>query len=415
MATATGYLFVAPFSLGGTGALVILDSNGAPVWFKPLQNAIATDLRVQRFRGTDVLTWWEGGISATGIGMGDYVVADTSYTELQRVRAGNGLLGDLHEFQLTERGTALVTAYERVGGLLDSVVQEIDFARGRIVFEWHSLAHVGPDESYLTPPASASTPYDYFHVNSVDVDHDGHLLVSARNTWTVYKIDRSTGAILWRLGGRRSDFSFPPPAAFAWQHDARRQSDGTLTLFDNSDVPTNGRPSRGLRLGLDDAARSAVLVASYVRPEPLVASAMGSVQALPNGNTLVGWGIQPYVTELHEDGSVALDVRLPESTVSYRAYRFPWRGRPAAPPALALESTGRNLRVRASWNGSTETAQWRVLGGDRRSSLRSLRTAQRRGFETPIGLGRPPAYLQLLALDKQGRVLGRSHVAATSR
>jgi Arylsulfotransferase (ASST) len=407
--TASGYLFLAPFAQGGTGTLAILDSRGSPVWLRPLKRKIAADFRMQRFRGSPVLTWWEGLVSRGGIGSGDYVVLDASYREIVRLRAGNGYAGDLHEFLLTDRGTALVMAYAEAGGLLDCVVQEIDVARGNVVFEWHSVAHVGAEESYLAQP-DASTPFDYFHINSVDVDADGHLLVSARNTWAVYKIDRGSGEILWRLGGRRSDFTIGPGAAFAWQHDARRQPDGTLTLFDNADVPALAPQSRGVRLRVDEAAKAADLVAAYARPEPLVSEAMGGVQALPNGNTLVNWGLEPFVTELRPDGTVALDLRLPESTMSYRAYRLPWRGRPVVPPAVALARAGRRVRVFVSWNGSTDTVRWRVLGGESSARLRPLVTVRRSGFETSITLSRPPAYIQLVALDAAGRVLARSRV-----
>ena len=410
VAPAPGYLFVAPFAQGGTGTLAILDDLGDPVWLRPLRRRIATDFRVQRLRGAPVLTWWEGSVSATGIGDGEYVVLDGAYREVARMRPGNGLAGDLHEFQLTDRGTALVTSYRDEDGVLDCVVQELEVPGGRVVFEWRSLAHVGVDESYLAPPPSGV--FDYFHVNSAAVDRDGNLLVSARNTWAVYKLDRATGSILWRLGGRRSDFSLGPGAGFAWQHDARRQPDGTLTLFDNADVPAHESQSRGLRLRLDETARTADLAAEYVRAAPVVSGAMGSVQALAGGGTLVGWGLQPYVTELRADGSVAVDVRLPDGTMTYRAYRLPWSGRPSARPAAAVERHGPGLRVYASWNGSTETVRWRVLGGDRRTSLRPLVAAPRTGFETPIRVAQPHAYVAVQALDARGRVLGRSSVVA---
>jgi hypothetical protein len=408
MATAPGYLFVAPFVQGGSGTLAILDSSGAPVWLRPLKRKIAADFRVQQFRGTPVLTWWEGAVSAEGIGDGEYVVVDSSYRELARVQAGNRYAGDLHEFLLTDRGTALVTIYSDVDGVVDSIVQEIDVGRRRVVFEWHSLEHVAVDDSYLSAPASA--PFDYFHVNSIDVDRDGHLLISARNTWTVYKLDRASGAIRWRLGGKRSDFSIGEGATFAWQHDVRRQPDGTLTLFDNANFLTGDSTSRGLRLRLVRPTRAAELVDSYTRQMPVSAVAMGSLQALPNGNTLVGWGIQPFVTELGPSGQVELDLRLPAGMMSYRAYRFPWNARPAAEPAIAVARSGAGARVFASWNGSTGTAFWRVAGGDRPDDLRPLRTVARHGFETAILLPARPSLVQVAALDGRKRVLARSRV-----
>ena len=95
------------------------------------------------------------------------------------------------------------------GTVLDGIVQEVDIETGEVLFEWHSLDHVGLDE-YLE-----MTRYDYFHINSIDVDHDSNLLISSRNTSTVYKVDRRTGKILWRLGGKSSDFEMGEGARFA--------------------------------------------------------------------------------------------------------------------------------------------------------------------------------------------------------
>ena len=96
------------------------------------------------------------------------------------------------------------------GLVIDGVVQEIDIASGKVLFEWHSLDHVPLDESHQPVPASATTPYDYFHINAVSPDEDGNLLISSRHTWTVYKLDRHSGAVIWRLGGKNSDFALGP-------------------------------------------------------------------------------------------------------------------------------------------------------------------------------------------------------------
>jgi hypothetical protein len=89
-----------------------------------------------------------------------------------------------------------------------------------VLFEWHSLDHVGLDESYKDLPEEAGGTFDYFHINSIEVDHDSNLLVSARNTFTVYKIDRRSGEIIWRLGGKKSDFEMGPGTWMRYQHDA---------------------------------------------------------------------------------------------------------------------------------------------------------------------------------------------------
>ncbi len=268
--SAPGFVFLAPKTQSGQAGPMIVDGDGKLVWFHPLpKGVIANDLKVQTFRGQPVLTWWEGRTNTRGYGQGSWVIADESYREIARVHAGGGLYGDLHDIELTDRGTALITIYHAVradlspvgaaknGHAVDSIIQEVDVATGKIVFEWHSLRHTSLTESHAGPPATGHTfPYDYFHINSIDVDTDGNLLVSARNTWALYKIDRRTGAVLWRLGGLRSDFALGPGVRFAWQHDARRQPDGTITLFDNESTPKVGDRSRLLTLAVDERRRT---------------------------------------------------------------------------------------------------------------------------------------------------------------
>src|SRR6266536_6461326 len=245
--TAPGYVFIAPKKNVVQAGPMILDDRGRLVWFRPLNTRGVTDFRVQIYHGRPVLTWWRGR-PIHGEGDGNYAIADGSYRPVARVRPGNGLVGDIHEFLLTSRGTALMTIFHRVRRgdrtIFEGALQELDIASGRILLEWHSLGHVALDESYEQPPRKTSLPYDYFHVNSIDVDTDGNLLVSARNTQTVYKLDRRTGEILWRLGGKRSDFRLGRGVRFAWQHDARRQDDGTISLFDDGAVPQVGPQSR---------------------------------------------------------------------------------------------------------------------------------------------------------------------------
>src|SRR5918912_640287 len=228
---APGYVFLALKEGAGEHGPMILDDRGQLVWFE--KYITARDFKVQRYKGRPVLTWWEGSV-VYGHGVGDYVIFDDSYREIARFRAGNGFKGDLHEFLITPEDTALLTAYAAVptdlspaggtqsGAAWEGIVQELDLETGEVLFEWHSLDHVGVEDSYLPPPQDPDFVYDYFHVNSIDVDHDGNLLISSRNTWAVYKIERKGGQILWRLGGKKSDFEMGEGTRTAYQHDARR-------------------------------------------------------------------------------------------------------------------------------------------------------------------------------------------------
>lgn len=295
---------------------------------------------------------------------------------------------DLHEFLLTPRGTALVTSLEvrrrgARGLTLGGVVQEVDVPSAHVVFEWKSLDHVAVDETYST---KVGYPWDYFHVNSIDVDVDDNLLVSARNTWTVYKVDRGTGAVMWRLGGKRSDFELGKGARFGWQHDARSHDGGRIvSMFDNG----AGAHSRGLVLELE--GRRANLLHEYVHAPRLHAFKLGSVQLLGNGDVLVGWGTDPHLTEFSGSGAPKLDATLPHGGENYRTLRFPWVGRPRDAPRAVV----RGGTVFASWNGATEVAAWRIEPGGP--------TVRRTGFETAL----PHRAGVLVALDARGRALGR--------
>jgi hypothetical protein len=430
--TSPGYVFLAPKREVAQAGPLILDDEGEVVWFRPLDTRGVTDFRAQRYDGRPVLTWWRGQ-SEQGIGDGHFVVLDDAYREIATVNAGNGLTGDIHEFLLTERGTALFLVYDRVprdlsalggpadGEAWDNVVQEVDVTTGRVLFEWHSLDHVELAESYAPVPAEErgeeADAYDYFHVNSVDVDDDGDLIVSARNTNAVYKLDRETGEVLWRLGGKRSDFELGPGARFAWQHDARRQPDGTLTLYDNAAREEDADAvSRVLVLRVDEERRRATVERSYRHPRGLLATTQGNAQFLPDGHVFVGWGSQRWFTEFDRDGRVLLDGRFGgEGTDSYRAYRFEWVGRPAEPPALAVEPDGDGRYVaHASWNGATEVVRWQVLAGVDAQHLRPVAERGRTGFETALRVETDEPVLQVRALNARGAVLGSSRPAVLS-
>jgi Arylsulfotransferase (ASST) len=413
-----GYILVALKEGAGEHGPMIVDDQGQLVWYSKYRSA--RDFRVQRYQGKPVLSWWEGKVVA-GHGVGEYVIFDDSYREIARVRAGNGLRGDLHEFVIAPQDTALLTAYEAatvdlsaVGGpedgvAWDGIAQEVNIETGEVLFEWRSLAHVGVEESYVHPPYDPAYAYDYFHINSIDVYDKHHLLVSARNTWSVYKIDRDTGEVVWRLGGKRSAFEMGEGTRTAFQHDARRHEDGTITIFDNGAYPQVHEESRAILVELDEEKMSATLMRAYSSPQKLISTSQGNAQLLAEGNVFVGWGSQPYVSEFSYDGELILDGRFPPDGESYRAFRSPWSGHPTDDPAVALERLSEEkVKLYASWNGATEVESWEVLAGERPGQLRSLGSVPRNGFETAMLVQDPHANLAVRAKDRSGRVLGIS-------
>lgn len=437
---ANGQILLAPKQGRGQDGPMMIDDRGQVVWFQPLTGTTqAADFRVQRYRGRPVLTWWQGRIGL-GQGRGEGVILDSSYRPIKRVQMGNGYTSDLHEFLITPRGTALMMAYNpvpydmsAVGGskdgiAIEGVIQEVEIETGLVRFEWHSLDNVDLEESYYTVPKEPNSPWDYFHPNSIALDRNGDLIVSARHTFAVYGIDRVTGDVSWRLGGKRSDFDMGPGTRFAWQHDARRARDGTITLFDNhhttaapppaqkiTDVPGEKEESRAIALRVDFERRTATLERDVSRG--VLAMHQAGTELLPNGNMFVGWGQQPFISEFAPDGELVFDAQLAQANDSYRAYRAPWPGRPKTLPRAAVEARGGDaVRVYASWNGGVGIRRWEVLAGRRPGRLDPVTTAPSTGFETRIDVRTSEPFVAVRAfpaagepsrLSKPARVPGR--------
>ena len=249
-------------------------------------------------------------------------------------------------------------------------------------------------------------------------DAAGDLIISARHTGAVYKIDRTTGAVVWRLGGKKSDFAFGDRARFAWQHDARWRSDGTLSLFDNhadSEDAAETERSRGLVLRLDEAARTATLVREYTHPAGLLAPSQGNLQNLPNGGVLIGWGSQPHLSEYDAAGRLVFDARFCATNQSYRAFLSPWVGRPLNRPAVVALARGARTTVYVSWNGATQVAAWRVMGAASSGAGPSvITTAVKKGFETAVVVENGGPFFSVQALDGEGRVIGASAVVGVT-
>ena len=238
-----------------------------------------------------------------------------------------------------------------------------------MLFEWHSLDHVPLSESQAPVPTSAATPYDYFHVNAVNLDEHGDLLIDARNTWTVYDVDRHSGKINWRLGGKASDFTLGPGVAFAWQHNPLPAGHDTIRLFDNEAAPAVRQHSRVIWIHLDQRRKTATLVRSIEHPDGLLAGSQGNSQALDDGHTFVGWGATGRVSEFDEDGALLFDASVPTGWDTYRGYRAEWEGDPDADPVATAQHAGASTTVHAIWNGATDVSDWRVLAGPDASSL----------------------------------------------
>ncbi|OAL34144.1 hypothetical protein AYO20_06599 [Fonsecaea nubica] len=450
-----GYLFMAPFAGYPEGthhgpaqaAPYIFTDTGDLVWSGFTYFSIwATNFQAGRWKGQDILFCFEGSHNgAYGHGHGHTTFLDQNYETIRELRAGNHRLTDKHEFHIINEETALIQIYHPVpynltayGGseeqqwIVDARFQELDIETGEVLFEWSSLEHVDPSEAYLPlNPGQAGAGYnssdawDYFHINSVDKDDQGNYLISARDANAVYKINGTTGDIIWQLSGKSSSFKMGPEVEFAFQHHARfqgRNENGTreiISLYDNSAHGTENdhghevhfyNISRGKIIQVDTETWEARIVQAFHPPDDLLSKSQGSTQLLPNGNVLVNWGSEGAMTEFKADGTPIFHTYMDSGYLglgveNYRGFRYNWTGIPNEAPAIvALEDQGAT-EIYVSWNGDTRTKLWRfyeVFRGRRAY----IGEAPRESFETSLKLDRVGVKtVQAEAVDAQGEVL----------
>lgn len=256
-------------------------------------------------------------------------------------------------------------------------------------------------------------------------------MISARDACAVHKINGTTGEIIWRLGGRNSDFKLGSNVAFCFQHHARFVSQGKdeeiISLYDNAAHGTeNNRGhevhthpfSQGKIISVNTAKWTAEIVQAFQPPDDLLSKSQGSTQLLPNGNVLVNWGSEGAMTEFKADGTAIFHAYMDsdflfEGVENYRAFRYNWTGLPTEEPAIVAEKTSAGAAIYVSWNGDTETAAWNFFAiTDRYGSRAYLGQASRDGFETSFEVtGHSYLTVTAEALSVSGQVLATTRVA----
>ena len=432
---APGYIFMANFydlnnppMVGQSGPL-ILDNRLQPVWFHPVPRSdVAGNLSLQIFNGKPALAWWQGVVTNTGATeSGEDMVVNQHYQPVARLRGADGWVITLHEIVI--RGDdAWVTANKNIpmnlskyggaynGALIDSAVQEYNLTTGKLLYSWDALDHIPLSDSQASLPTNGF-PWDAYHVNAIDVPGNGTFVVSMRNTWAVYDVNIATGRVEWTLGGRHSSFRFGPGAAFQWQHDVQVYPGSSLiTVFDDHCCQITGGgtyvsatgPSRGLVLRLDQRTGTATLAGQYSHGRNFDSEYMGSIEPLPGGNEIVGWGSESYFSEYDAAGRLLLDAVLPTPDISYRATLEPWVGLPLSPPVGAARRRHGTTTVYGSWNGATEVASWRVLAGTSAGGMGAVASGPKTGFETAIPISGSYTSYEVQALNTLGKVIGTS-------
>ncbi len=444
---AKGYFMVANFKnladsapMAGESGPLILDSKLQPVWFDPIGvNAFAGNLEAQTYNGKPVLSWWQGVITGTGVTTGgEDIVVNQHYQQVARVTGQDGWVISEHEMVISG-SNAWVTAYKDVpmnltpyggsasGVVFDSAVQEYSLKTGQLMYTWDALNPGGtpnvPLSESQTHPAPG-IPWDAYHINAIQLTGSGTFLVSLRNTWSAYLVNRSTSAIEWTLSGnpKLSSFALPTNAQFQWQHDVELHSGNVVSVFDDAccaitGVNSQGQatfgprsgPTRGLVLKLDLTNHTGSFVSQYTRGNNFNAAFLGNLQLLSNGNVALGWGSQPFFSEDSKSGKVLLDAQWPTPDLSYRAYLQNWVGIPSFPPGGAVRTKSGKTTVYASWDGDTQVVSWRVLAGSSAKSLNTVATTVKSGFETAIQLKSSYKTYKVQALDGKGHVLRTSN------
>lgn len=428
-----GYIFAALYEqfgpLASTGPVqpgpYIFRDDGELVWSGVGYTAgWAANFVPDTWKGKRYLRAFQGSLDFKhGRMFGTHVLLDQNYNNVKTVKAGNHKWNSAHEFNIIDGENVLIEVPIPVfaslrpwGGedgqewVVSSGFQEVNIESGEVNFEWYAFDHVDPKRSMFPLDFGEGLPgtgrnesdgWNYFHINSVDKDDQGNYLISARNMACLFKINGTSGDIIWQLGGLKggSDFDLSEEDVFAFQHHARfrgRSDDGNkevISLFDNgahsAPIKTH-KTSRARIYELDHRRGKAIALRTFEAPDGLSARTQGSVEPLPNGNVFVDWGQAGAITEFANDGEVLFHSYLdsaPDGVLvqAYRAFRSNWTGTPSEEPAvLALSSHYHaSLDVYVSWNGDTETALWRFFdASSKQGEHLLLGEVKREGFET---------------------------------
>jgi hypothetical protein len=412
-----GYLFIATFRFSPNNPAqpfqLILDNDGQPIYYK--RGTVSFDFKVQP---NGNITYFD---STEGVRR--YIEIDDQYQVVNTHAAGNGYATDNHDLQLLDNDNWLILADD--GRLVDMsvivpggdpnatvvgcVIQEIDNA-GNVLFEWNSFDHIPITDSYADLTAGLIR---YVHCNAIEPDFDGNLLMSARNLQEITKINRQTGDIIWRLGGRQNDFIFTNDSGFVYQHDVRRLPNGLLTIFDNR-TDVNPNYSRAVDYIVDQQNFTATLVREYRNTPDTYGPFMGNYSYLPNSNRLIGWGLssQPILTEVDDNDSIIYQLNAVDSIGSYRAFRFPWKGYPIWSPLLIARQEASDIELYFSWNGATEVVEYFVFGSAGMNPVDLLAIVPRDGFETTYTF--TPPTNEIYSFQVEARGLGANSLAVSN-
>lgn len=341
-----GFFYFGNNGMATSNFLIIMNNDAKVIKYKRVP--LSFDFKVQPNGLMSYQQPFRFGNLADGYAESNIYITNSDLVVIDSFQCKSGYIADFHDFQLLPNGHSLLLSYDPKhmdlsevvpnghpdATVIGAVVQELDRDRN-VVFEWRSWDHIPLEDSYY--PINTQR-VDYVHINSVELDDDGHIIISSRHINEITKINRQTGEIIWRLGGKGNDFTFigenedNAPDYFSEQHDARRLDNGNMTLFDNGN---RHKPehARAVEYKLDEENKIATLVWNYRHTPDILSRNQGSTQRLPNGGNVIGWGGSgilnlPSITETTPNDEVAIEISLPKGVTfgqsTYRAYKFPY-------------------------------------------------------------------------------------------
>ena len=379
-----GYYLTTPFRINAAGnapvPALILDSKGFVFWYMLVDARNVLDFTFNPEQQRYQYVKFQNPQKIKGM------LLDSGLRLLDSVTTQNGVLPDVHDFQISKNGTFLLagvidsvvnlSAYQFNGmpgsaatHAIGFVVQELDEDR-HLLFQWNSNDYIHPGAAYVGYPYSAGS-FDYCHGNTIEEDTDGNLLISFRNLDAVYKIERQTGAILWQLGGKTSSFSFTNDPGFSGQHDVRRLPNGNIAMFDNANMAAPPQISRTVEYRLDTLNWTATKVWEYKYAPAVFSPSMGGHQTTPDRRHLINYGLvyrpDPSVVLIDDSGALISELFFQDSFMSYRSTLHELPLGAAHRPVIACSQNGGIVSLSAppglgqyAWSTGATTANIEV-------------------------------------------------------
>lgn len=301
------------------GFVVAFDETGEIRWYHRFPGAWPVEAKQQRNGDVTVFVGRSYGWQPFA---GAYVELTPGGDVVRTFGVSVGYFTDPHELLLTFQDTTPVESH-----LLGYEIREFDLsaigggtrtplavhtierrgATGTVLFRWSAAAVFTPADWPLPNPRAV----DLVHPSALAIAPDGGYVVSLQGMDEVTKIDSSSGAIVWRLGGRHNQFEIrdDPLRGFLGQHNVQVLSNGNLLMMDDH-FRGSAAPARAVEYSIDERAMIARLVWEYRPAGSVISPIMGSVQRLGSGATLVGFGSAGRVDEVGVDGAVVWSATL---------------------------------------------------------------------------------------------------------